>query len=63
MKTKGKISYSPSAEVQSESYELEQSLIATRELEESRRSLNDRLNNCPSISKEDQDEPDFEYVR
>ena len=34
-----------------------------QDLEDDRESLADRLNNCPTISREDQTEPDFEYVR
>lgn len=34
-----------------------------QDIEDDRQSLADRLNNCPTISKEDQTEPDFEYVR
>lgn len=34
-----------------------------QDLEDDRESLADRLNNCPTISREDQTDPDFEYVR
>ena len=34
-----------------------------QDLEDDRESLAERLNNCPTISREDQVDPDFEYAR